>query len=236
MDKTKKQRDSIYFTDETENAIIEYKKTKDEKLYNEKIHPALERMVEAIIKTFNKYYGFYRYLSYDDLYAEGISFIYPKLFEFNPDKGKAFSFLGTCLKRYFIEITIKNSRKNIYHIDSVGCRRTELEEMESIVPPVDNDEIERIDNTGENKFFDNFLIYIKSIRDDICENIGEVIVFESICKLLKEWHITEMYNKKAFNLVLRDMTTESLKTTNIVFNKIKEKYFEFSENYNRLER
>ena len=86
--KRKPKKKNVYFTQETEDAIIEYvseqdKITKD-KLYSEKIHYAFYKLAENIIHTFKFYYT--EVEDIEDLKYEVISFLIQKLQLFNQSK------------------------------------------------------------------------------------------------------------------------------------------------------
>ena len=75
--KRKPKTKNVYFTEETEEAILKYRssKTYDEKnrLYNEKIHYAFYKLAENIIHTFKFYYTDVDNI--EDLKYEVISFL-----------------------------------------------------------------------------------------------------------------------------------------------------------------
>jgi len=76
----KKKKSNVYFTQDTENAIVEYVASTDEeernRIYNERIHPAFFKLTENIIHTFKFYYTEVDNIS--DLQHEVIIFLLSK--------------------------------------------------------------------------------------------------------------------------------------------------------------
>ena len=124
--KTKRGRprkNKMYFTLETERAIIAYNKESSNalknKVYNEFIHKPLMKLAENIIHTFKFYY-------FDggpkEVQHEVIAFMLEKLPKFVEGKGKAFSYFSIVAKNYLIQNNNKNyrdlkSKKPIVTID-----------------------------------------------------------------------------------------------------------------------
>lgn len=83
--KRKPKKKNVYFTEETEDAIIEYvseeNKARRDKIYKDKIHYAFYKLTENIIHTFKFYYT--EVEDIDDLKYEVISFLIQKLHLFN---------------------------------------------------------------------------------------------------------------------------------------------------------
>src|SRR6056300_131604 len=92
---------NTYFTKDTENAIVKYNNTEDtgvkSKIYQEEIHYAFNRLVEAITHRFKFYHTEVDYL--EQLHHEVETFLLSKIHLFDPTKGaKAYSYFGTSKK------------------------------------------------------------------------------------------------------------------------------------------
>ena len=143
----KPKTSGMYFTQETENAIIEYNNTLDfdlrSKIYRERIHYAFFKLTENIIHTFKFYYT--EVSNIEDLQHEVISFLLSKIHLFNPEKGaKAYSYFGTIAKRYLIISNTKNYKKRI---DSVPVEELEQDESHSYL----------LDENLKNEFLSNYI-------------------------------------------------------------------------------
>ena len=118
MAKRRKGRPSsnTYFTKDTENAIVLYNNTEDpevrSRIYENDIHYAFNRLVEAITHRFKFYHTEVDYL--EQLHHEVETFLHSKIHLFDPSKGaKAFSYFGTIAKRYLIIQNTKNYKKKV---------------------------------------------------------------------------------------------------------------------------
>ena len=111
--KRKPKKSNIYFTQETEDAIISYLASNDQifrnRIFDERIDYAFHKLAENIIHTFKFYYTDVDTIN--ELKHEVVSFLLEKLHLYNPTKGKAFSYFGTIAKRYLIIYNEKNYKK-----------------------------------------------------------------------------------------------------------------------------
>jgi hypothetical protein len=116
--KLEKQK-KVYFTKETEDAIVSYNLSTDpifrSNIYQEKIHWAFYKLTENIIHTFKFYHTDVEDLQ--DLQHEIMTFLLDKIHLFSPERGaKAYSYFGTIVKRYLIIYTQKNYKKQINNL------------------------------------------------------------------------------------------------------------------------
>lgn len=93
----------MYFTDETQNAIIRYNESDDpevrEQIYREFIEYPFDKLAENIINRFKFPYINY---SFDDIKKQVVSFLCIHLSKYTKDKGKAFSYFSVIAKNYLI--------------------------------------------------------------------------------------------------------------------------------------
>ena len=109
---------NVYFTSETEEAILRYRAASNQaianQIYNKEIHYAFYKLAENIIHTFKFYYT--EVDNIEDLKFEVISFLLQKLHLYDQSKGKAYSYFGTIAKRYLIIYNQKNYKKMVSKI------------------------------------------------------------------------------------------------------------------------
>ena len=102
--KRKPKEPRVYFTEDTENAIIEYLASTDQdfrnRLYSDRIEYAFYKLAENIIHTFKFYYTDTDTI--EELKHEVVTFLLEKLHLYDQSKGKAYSYFGTIAKRYLI--------------------------------------------------------------------------------------------------------------------------------------
>jgi len=232
----KKRQDNFYWDNTIDEAIIEFRKISDknkrEKIFNEKIYPALKRLTEAIIKTYRFSISEQMYHEY---YIDGLSFLYTRLFLFNENRGtKAYSFLGTALKNYYKAKKLYS--KKVYsmqiEIESLNNEksRISISEKESIDMPV-IESVDYEDVSDKSKFLKLFISYVRSKKNEICETEIEENMLESILEILSVIKNTGLDNKRAFFILLKEKMGYYESPENNIFLKIKKLYNEFKFMY-----
>jgi hypothetical protein len=196
--KRKPKEPRIYFTKDTENAIIEYLSLTDQpqrdKLYKERIQYAFYKLAENIIHTFKFYYTDSDTI--EELKHEVVTFLLEKLHLYRQEKGKAYSYFGTIAKRYLIVYNEKNYDKL--------QKYTELEETN------DNSDIpyESTSNTSseQNDFIDQYIRYIDKHLYDIFPKKQDHKTADAILELFRKRETIEIFNKKALYIYIREIT------------------------------
>ena len=224
--KTKSKR--LYFTKETEKAIVEYASTDDinrrTTLYIEEIQPALNELVDKIVYT----YKFTSLENIDTLKEDCKLWLTTILDKFNADRGtKAYSYYSVVTKNWFTHQAKKQSKKNRREVqyDSIALK------LESSKVDEDTD----ISNEIEDRQFWLFLMQeIDSWEtEDLRENERKVLgairtLFTNIDKI-------QIFNKKAIYLYMREIT--GLNTKQVVggLKRLRAKYREFNKKWNEGE-
>ena len=114
--KKKKRPKNYYFHQGTEKAIIRYNNSDNphlrNKIYNEHIRAAFDKLAENIIHTFKFYYFD---VPSEDVKHEVVSFLYMNMHKFTEGKGKAFSYFSIVAKNYLILNNNKNYKMGKIH-------------------------------------------------------------------------------------------------------------------------
>ena len=226
--KPKPKTSGMYFTQETENAIIEYNNTLDfdlrSKIYRERIHYAFFKLTENIIHTFKFYYT--EVDNIEDLQHEVISFLLSKIHLFNPEKGaKAYSYFGTIAKRYLIISNTKNYKKRV--------DKAPIEELES-----DERHSYNIDDTPANQklnmFMDQYVEYCSTNIYKLFPKNDDAKIADAILELFRKRESIEIFNKKALYIYIREIidvkTPKITKIANKLYDMFKEHYYFYLEN------
>jgi hypothetical protein len=193
-----KKKGVQYFTQETEDAIIDYNNatTFDEKnkIYHERIHYAFFKLTENIIHTFKFYYTDVDNI--EDLQFEVISFLLSKIHLFNPAKGaKAYSYFGTIAKRYLILSNQKNYKKRV---DTAPV--SILEEDENHSYEIENDQpIELL-----SAYIDEFTEYCTENIFEFFPKGEDAQIADAILELFRKREHIDIFNKKALYIYIRE--------------------------------
>jgi uncharacterized C2H2 Zn-finger protein len=194
----RKKKSKQYFTLDTEQAIIEYNKTKDplkrNKIYVESIQYPFEKLAENILNTFKfSYFD----VPKQDVQMEVVSTLIEKIHMFKEGKGKAFSYFSIVAKNHLI---LKNNG-NYKRFKKTSL----LSEMpESWNPP---DDFENIELGKEyNEFKDLMLIYWDKNLTKVFTKKRDIQIADAVLELFRRSQYIENFNKKHLYLLIREMT------------------------------
>lgn len=217
--KRKPKQKNVYFTQDTEDAILEYRSafSQEEKnrIYNERIHHAFYKLVENIIHTFKFYYT--EVDNIEDLKYEVISFLLQKLHLYDQSKGKAYSYFGTITKRYLIIYNQKNYKKLVSktNIEDVG---EDFEYSTGLYSESSADDLD-VSNV--------FYKFVKEIDDNLLEmfpKTEEAQVADAIVEIFKKKDKIDIFNKKALFIYIKEITDVQSNTITRVIKKLKTVY------------
>jgi DNA-directed RNA polymerase specialized sigma24 family protein len=228
MIEVKEKKNTQYFTQDTEDAIVLYNSLLDQTerdiLYRTRIHYAFFKLTENIIHTFKFYYT--EVDNIEDLQHEVITFLLTKLHLFNPDKGaKAYSYFGTIAKRYLINSNNKNYKKRV--------EKAPVSEIES------NENFSyRIDEGSES---DKLIYFIDQYVEYCTDNINELFpkktdaqIADAILELFRKRENIDVFNKKALYIYIREIidakTPKITKIADKLYDIFKQHYFYYLEN------
>jgi hypothetical protein len=228
--KRKKKSSNVYFTQETENAIVAYVSSNDmeerNKLYNEKIHHAFFKLTENIIHTFKFYYT--EVDNIEDLQHEVITFLLSKLHLYDQSKGtKAFSYFGTIAKRYLILSNQTNYKKRV---DTSPV--SSIEEDEKFSYQLD-DVKSTVADSNLSKFIDEYVEYCTTNIFELFPKELEAQIADAILELFRKRDSLDVFNKKALYIYIREMidvkTSKITKVADELYGLFKKKYVFYLE-------
>ena len=223
--KRKPKTKNVYFTQETEDAIVLYNNTDDfvlkSRIYEEKINYAFFKLTQNIIHTFKFYHTDVEEL--EDLQHEIITFLLSKIHRFDPSKGyKAYSYFGTIVKRWLILYNKKNYSKKI----STQPVST-LEDDEIYSYNID----ETISKSEKEKiviFTDAFVTYVDLNLYELFPKEQDSKIADQIIELFRKRDYISIFNKKALYINIKEKI--DVKTPKIT--KIAERLYEiYKDNY-----
>jgi hypothetical protein len=224
--KRKPKTKNNYFTQETEQAILEYRSSSDpterNKIYNERIHFGFYKLVENIIHTFKFYYT--EVDNIEDLKYEVVSFLLQKLDLYDQSKGKAYSYFGTIAKRYLIIYNQKNYKKLVNKVDIPNSEDEDENFRHAITVKDDRD-------PDRSEIIALLVLKLESKIHTMFEKAEERNVAYAIVELFKKRENIEIFNKKAVFIYIKEMTDCQSNTITKVIKKIKTLYVSILNNY-----
>ena len=200
----RKPKQSInYFTQDTENAIVEYLASSDpvdrNNIYNERIDYAFYKLTENIIHTFKFYYT--EVDTIPELQHEVVAFLLEKLHLYNQDKGKAYSYFGTIAKRYLILYNNANYKKlkDKAPVEAV-------DEDKSIYIDLVNNSPELYQEEAVNSFMNQYISYIDNKIFDLFPKANDARITDAILELFRRRENIDIFNKKALYIYIKEIT------------------------------
>jgi DNA-directed RNA polymerase specialized sigma24 family protein len=187
----KKKKSNVYFTQDTEDAIVRYNQTTDpalrSKIYEREIHYAFFKLTENIIHTFKFYYT-----EVDDiehLQHEVITFLLSKIHLFDQSKGaKAYSYFGTIAKRYLILQNQKNYKKRV---DKAPIEDLYKDDNHSYT--IDDPSVQ----VQLSKYIDEFVTHVTENIFELFPKQKDAEVADAILELFRKRENLDVFNKKA---------------------------------------
>jgi len=198
--KRKPKEPRVYFTTDTEEAIIEYLASDNQdfrnKLYRDRIEYAFYKLAENIIHTFKFYYTDSDTI--EELKHEVVTFLLEKLHLYDQSKGKAYSYFGTIAKRYLIIYNNNNYKKLQERADV-----EEIDEDKNIMYETVREAEEQAD---PNTFIDQYIRYIDKHLNNLFPKSQDAKTADAIIELFRKRETLEIFNKKALYIYIREMT------------------------------
>ena len=223
MAKAKKAKRKLYFTQGTEDAIVRHnKETRShmrERIYNEHIRYAFEKLAENIIHTFKFYYFD---VPSEDVKHEVVSFLYMNMHKFTEGKGKAFSYFSIVAKNYLILHNNNNYKRMKQHDDFsvTDYKRNPTTEMRVR----DNKEMQvEYISILANYWRDNLTTVFKRKKD--------LDVANAVIELIDMKDRIDNFNKKALYILIREMTDSNTQHITRVINVMKKHHKTLKRNF-----
>ena len=208
-----RKRKNYYFTDVTEKAIIRYNNEERpamrNRIYNDHIKDAFDKLCENIIHTFKFYYFD---VSSEEVKNEVVSFLVMNMHKYTAGKGKAFSYFSIVAKNYLILHNNNNYKKMKTHdkIDVMDWDRSIQTEISQ-------------QNTNQefSEFVQQMLEYWDNNMNVIFRRQKDVRVADAVLHIFRIKGNIELFNKKALYILIREMTQSNTQHITRVINVMK---------------
>ena len=199
----RKKTKNYYWTEETEQGIIDYNTTEDSSkknvIYNKYLEYPFFKLTENIINTFK-----FSYFddSFQDVQNECISFLVLNMHKYDHTKGsKAFSYFSVVIKNYLILNNNANYKKLKTHASIDNARGVHS----------------AIINEDANIFIEESIDYFENKIPHMFNKHKDRVIAYAIVDLMRIRENIEDFNKKALYILLREMTNvETAKITKVL--------------------
>ena len=198
LDGTEKKVSNVYFTPDTESAIVAYNETQDphekNRIYNEKIQQPFNKIAENIYNTFKFSYADVSPL---EIQKQAISHMVANIAKYEKGKGKAFSYFSIVAKHWFILDNNTTHRRFKKHVEI--CEQSG-EAGEFVVEP------EHEKQESETREF------IKLMVEYWDKNVGkhftkdrDLKIANAVIEIFRNSDRIDVFNKKALYLYIREI-------------------------------
>ena len=214
----RKPRNKQYFTKDTEDAIIEYNSTDDQRIkdrvYRDRIKPAFDKLAEIV---YNKWKFTYFDDDPQDVMSEVVTFMIEKIHMYKAGKGKAFSYFTIVARNYLILTNNSNYK-----------RYKDTDIMSSLPESFDTENNWKEEDTNnEYKIFNKrMLAYWDEHLENYFPKKRDMQIADAVLELFRRAEYIENFNKKSLYLLIREMTGHPTHYITKVVTKMREKQME----------
>ena len=212
--RTRKPKEKMYFTSETEDAIIQYNTSEDQsdrdEIYNNKIKYAFDKLVENVFNTFKFCYFETSPL---EVQKETVAHLVANIHKFESGKGKAFSYFSIIAKNYLIFQNNSNYKRFNQHVEigeDTGENTYKLQHED----PHYKDE--------ENREFISMMVsYWEKNVNKIFTKQRDINIANAVIELFRNSDRIDAFNKKALYLYIREISSCKTQQITKVINRMK---------------
>jgi len=221
----RKAKSKQYFTKDTEDAIIEYNLSDNQRikdlLYRDRIKPAFDKLAEIV---YNKWKFSYFDDGPQDVMSEVVAFMIEKIHMYKNGKGKAFSYFTIVARNYLI-LNNNSNYKRYKDTDIISAMPSHWDTENNFTEEVRNDD-HRTFNVVMLNYWDKHL-------ENFFPKKRDLQIADSVLELFRRAEYIENFNKKSLYLLIREMTGHPTHYITKVVNKMRERQMEL---YNEFER
>ena len=207
--------EKMYFTKDTEDAIIRFNKEEDidkrNHIYETEIQRSFEKLVENVFNTFK--------FSYFDtgpleVQKETLSHLVANIHKFESGKGKAFSYFSIVAKNYLIFNNNSNYKRYNQQVDINEDPDTHTIKLQA--PDTYQKDIENAE------FIEMMVNYWDANIKEIFPKQRDLKIAEAVVELFRNSDRLDYFNKKALYLYIREISSCKTQQITRIVNKMKE--------------
>lgn len=239
-----------YFTDNTQNSILEYVDTDDrnikQRLYIDEIEPVFKHLIENVVYTF----GYSGLANLDSLKEECLMFLLTILAKYDKDKissrtnttSKAFAYITVITKNWLYHQSVKQQKmrerniifEDIYNFSGSDDNTAYISSEQYDDKLVEFNSAET--NIEKQNFDKNFILFTDlCIEENLVSDLNLVKYISSIKELFLKSDNIDIFTKRSINHQIGEISNLSSSEIYICANKFKIKYKEFLNLWNNGE-
>jgi hypothetical protein len=212
--KTRKPKDKMYFTSETEEAINQYNQSQEQserdEIYNSKIKYAFEKLVENVFNTFKFCYFETGPI---EVQKETIAHLVANIHKFESGKGKAFSYFSIIAKNYLIFQNNTNYKRFNQHVEISDDTNENTYKLQQDDPHYKEEE--------NREFISMMVSYWENNVNKIFTKQRDINIANAVIELFRNSDRIDAFNKKALYLYIREISSCKTQQITKVINRMK---------------
>ena len=214
----RKRKNKVYFGLDVQDAIVRYNDSNSDaqrnKIYQQEIHYAFDKLAENIINTFK--FSYFDY-GFEDIKCETVAFLVMNIHKYDHTKGsKAFSYFSVVAKNYLILHNNANYKKLKSHSD---------------LKVLDTHRYGDADDKDIKNFTIEIIKYFELNVSTIFKKQRDINIAYSILDLMKRVDDIENFNKKSLYILIREMADVNTSHITAVVNVLKKHYKRLLNDY-----
>jgi hypothetical protein len=217
----------MYFTQETENAVVEYNnetnQDKRNQIYNTRIRYPFEKLVENVFNTFKFSYFEIGPL---DVQKETVAHLVANIQKFEAGKGKAFSYFSIIAKHYLIALNNSTYKRFNQHVDISEERDDHTVQLQC--------EDKHFKDMELNEFMRLMVEFWENNVNKIFTKQRDLDIANAVIELFRRSDRLESFNKKALYLYIRDISSCKTQQITKVINKMKQYQSNIQRSYTNI--
>ena len=223
----------MYFTQDTEDAIIQYNKEQNEdvreKIFREKIYQPFQKLVENVFNTFK--FSYFE-TGPQDVQRECLTHLVANMHKFDPNrksktdpkkKSKAYSYFSIIAKHYLILLNNTNYKKFNQNVEISEDRD------ENTIQLQQNDKY--YVQQEMNDFIRLIVEFWEKNVDKIFTKQRDLNIANAVVNLFRNSDRIDAYNKKALYLYIREMASCKTQQITKVINRMKQYHDTIQRSY-----
>jgi hypothetical protein len=217
--KTRKPRKpsvvKMYFTQDTEDAIIVYNLEKNDdirnEIYNTKIKAAFEKLVENVFNTFK-----FSYFETGpiEVQRETVTHLVSNMHKFEKGKGKAFSYFSIIAKNYLIFLNNSNYKRFNQQVEIGEDREEHTVQLQT--------EDDHTKTTETTEFIKLMVQFWENNVHKIFTKTRDLNIANAVVELFRNSDRVDQFNKKALYLYIREISACKTQQITKVINRMKQ--------------
>lgn len=216
-----KGKSKVYFTDDTEQAIIDYNNAKTaserNKIYNDKLKFAFEKIAENVFNTFK-----FSYCENNsrDVQKEVVEHMIMNIHRFKSVKGKAFSYFSIIAKNYLIAQNNNNYKLGNIQIPISDITNNDDDEEKHIHVSLQYED-KYYKETENKELLDSIVDFWDNNAERYFTKQKDLNVVYAVIELFRNCSRIENFNKKTLYLLIREISDCKTQQITKILNRMK---------------